>query len=456
MALEMDDLFVARPKKFTVSELTRSIRDLLTGAFGRVQVEGEISSLRRQSSGHQYFTLKDDRSQIACVLFARNARNALRQPTLADGMQALVRGELTVYEVRGQYQIIVSEVQEAGAGLLAARFEALKKKLQGEGFFEPERKKSLPKFPQTVGIVTSPTGAAIRDMINVLHRRAPWMKIVIRPARVQGKGAAEEIAAAVREFNDSTRLKIPRPDILIIGRGGGSAEDLWEFNEEVLARAIFASEIPVVSAVGHEIDFTISDFVADVRAATPSAAAEIIAPDSAEWLRRLRQMEGFFQRKMANEIEQARSRLASFARSALVREPRRCLDAWQQQIDLAHESLLRNTRLQCERSRQQISSLTAILRQYRPDALVAMKRSEMEALAQRLRELVSHSLERRRQTLESRTSMLRVLAPEATLKRGFSITTDESGKLIRSAKAVKQRAQIRTRLSDGEVRSRVE
>lgn len=453
MALEMDDLFVARPKKFTVSELTRSIRDLLTGAFGKVQVEGEISSLRRQSSGHQYFTLKDDRSQIACVLFARNAQ---RQPELADGMQALVRGELTVYEVRGQYQIIVSEVQEAGAGVLAARFEALKKKLQSEGLFEPERKRPLPKFPRTVGIVTSPTGAAIRDMINVLHRRAPWMKIVIYPARVQGKGAAEEIAAAVRKFNDFARLKIPKPDILIIGRGGGSAEDLWEFNEEVLARAIFASEIPVVSAVGHETDFTISDFVADMRAPTPSAAAEIIAPDSAEWLRRLRQMEGFFQRKVANEIEQLRSQLANFARSALVREPRRRLDSWQQQTDLAREALLRNVQLQYERSRQRVTSLTAILRQHRPDALVAMKRGELKNLVQRLRELVSHSLEQRRQALESHASMLRVLAPETTLKRGFSITTDESGRLIRSAAAVKKGMQIRTRLHDGEVRSRVE
>src|SRR5256712_4605782 len=270
------DFFQQTSKIFTVTELTRSIRSTLETKFGAVWVQGEISNYKLHPSGHQYFTLKDQRAQIACVIF-RNTMAPLRQP-LVDGTEVQVYGQVSVFEARGQYQLSVQILQTRGLGLLQAKFEALKRKLEAEGLFEAARKRPLPKLPKRIGIVTSPSGAAIRDMLNVLRRRAPWLQILINPVRVQGIGAAAEIAVAIRE------LAVPNVnwqplDLIVVTRGGGSIEDLWEFNEEIVARAIFHSAVPIVSAVGHEIDFTICDFVADLRAPTPSAAAELIVPD---------------------------------------------------------------------------------------------------------------------------------------------------------------------------------
>src|SRR3989454_9701886 len=285
----------ATRRVLTVSELTTQVKRLLEKELGLVWVTGEATNLRVQSSGHIYFTLKDPKAQLNCVLF-RGETNANRE-VLQDGQKLLVQGDLTVYEPRGQYQLIVRAVELQGVGALQLAFERLKRKLQAEGLFAPERKRSLPKYPQRIGLVTSPTGAAIRDVLHVIQRRNPNLEIIFVPCRVQGEGAAEEIAAAIRRlnefaqsveslnrlivesedgstvqrFNDSTHL-----DLILITRGGGSLEDLWAFNEVAVARAVFESAVPVVSAIGHEIDFTICDFVADVRAATPSAAAEII------------------------------------------------------------------------------------------------------------------------------------------------------------------------------------
>src|SRR6058998_3871974 len=270
------DLFPQTSKVFTVGELTRQIRSTLETKFRAVWVQGEISNYKLQPSGHQYFTLKDQRAQISCIIW-RDTMAPLRKP-LADGAQLQVYGTVTVFEARGQYQLNVQILQPRGVGVLQAKFEALKRKLEAEGLFAPERKRPLPKFPRRIGIITSPTGAAIRDMLNVLHRRAPWLQILINPVRVQGTGAAQEIAVAIREFAMSNQAFAP-VDLIVVTRGGGSIEDLWEFNEEIVARAIFHSAVPVVSAVGHEIDFTICDFVADLRAPTPSAAAELIVPD---------------------------------------------------------------------------------------------------------------------------------------------------------------------------------
>src|SRR6516165_5522572 len=244
----------------TVSELTRTVRDVLEGQIGDVWVEGEISNYRKQSSGHHYFTLKDDRSQIACVMFARSY-GAQAQIQLSDGMKVQAYGRVTVYEARGQYQLIIQLVQSKGQGLLQARFEALKRKLLAEGLFEKDRKRALPKFPRRVALVTSPTGAALQDMLNIFQRRNPWLSILICPVRVQGDGAAAEISEMIRHV--SAHAQEFKVDVMIVGRGGGSFEDLWEFNEESVARAIYSSLVPVVSAVGHEIDFTIADFVAD-------------------------------------------------------------------------------------------------------------------------------------------------------------------------------------------------
>src|SRR5437660_4166376 len=250
------DLFPQTSIVFTVSELTRNIRGTLETKFGAVWVQGEISNYKLHPSGHQYFTLKDQRAQISCVIW-RDTMAPLRKP-LADGAQVQVYGTVTVFETRGQYQLNVQILQPRGIGLLQAKFEALKRKLDGEASFAPERKRPLPKFPRRIGIVTSPTGAAIRDMLNVLHRRAPWLQILIDPVRVQGTGAAQEIAVAIRELASPNEAFTPL-DLIVVTRGGGSIEDLWEFNEEIVARAIFHSAVPIVSAVGHEIHFTICD-----------------------------------------------------------------------------------------------------------------------------------------------------------------------------------------------------
>src|SRR5437762_244004 len=296
------DFFQASARVFTVSELTRSIRSALEAKFDAVWVQGEISNYKLHPSGHQYFTLKDQRAQIACVIW-RDTMAPLRQP-LADGAQVQVYGTVTVFEARGQYQLNVQILQPRGIGLLQAKFEALKRKLEAEGLFAPERKRPLPKFPRRIGIITSPTGAAIRDMLNVLRRRAPCLQILINPVRVQGTGAAQEIAVAIRE------LAMPSDywqslDLVVVTRGGGSIEDLWEFNEEIVARAIFHSAVPIVSAVGHEIDFTISDFVADLRAPTPSAAAELIVPDIVDLQRPFKGCTRLLARQLLNRVRDA-------------------------------------------------------------------------------------------------------------------------------------------------------
>src|SRR3954469_7490686 len=283
------DFFQQASKVFTVAELTRQIRGALETRFGAVWVQGEISNFRLQPSGHRYFTLKDQRAAISCVVF----RNTLSPtaPPIADGAQVQVYGNVTVFEARGQYQLNVQILQARGLGLLQAKFEALKRKLEAEGLFDSARKRPLPKFPKRIGIVTSSSGAAIRDILNVLQRRAPGLEILINPVRVQGSGAAAEIAVAIRELTRPNE-QWKALDLVVLTRGGGSIEDLWEFNEEIVARAIFDSPLPVVSAVGHEIDFTIADFVADLRAPTPSAAAELIVPDASELLRRVGELSG--------------------------------------------------------------------------------------------------------------------------------------------------------------------
>src|SRR5580700_3671977 len=300
------DFFPQTSKIFTVAELTRSIRGTLETKFGAVWVHGEVSNYKLHSSGHQYFTLKDARAQIACVIF-RNTMAPLRQP-LVDGMQVQVYGNVSVFEARGQNQINVQIVQPFGRGVLQAKFEALKRKLEVEGLFDPARKRALPKFPRRIGIVTSPSGAAIRDVLNVLRRRAPWLQILIDPVRVQGTGAAQEIAVAIRELGQPTEAFAPC-DLIVVTRGGGSIEDLWEFNEEIVARAIFNSGVPVVSAVGHEIDFTICDFVADLRAPTPSAAAELIVPDIIDLQRRIDGCTRALGRQLLNRVRDAQQRL---------------------------------------------------------------------------------------------------------------------------------------------------
>ncbi len=311
------DLFPNVARVLSVAELTRSIRNLLEAQFGTVWVQGEISNYKKHPSGHQYFTLKDQRAAIACVIF-RNTLPPFPIP-LTDGMQVQVYGNVTVFEARGQYQLSVQILQSRGLGLLQAKFEALKRKLEAEGLFDVARKRPLPKFPRRIGIVTSPSGAAIQDMLNILRRRAPGVQVLINPVRVQGSGASLEIATAIRELSAPNESWKPL-DVLVVARGGGSIEDLWEFNEEIVARAIIHSAIPVVSAVGHEVDFTIADFVADLRAPTPSAAAELIVPDVRDLERRTRELQNSLEKCWRNFLAQAaRPAERAFRKSPLPR-----------------------------------------------------------------------------------------------------------------------------------------
>jgi len=423
------DLFPQTAKVFSVGELTRQIRGTLETKFGAVWVQGEISNYKLHPSGHQYFTLKDQRAQISCVIW----RDTIAPPrqSLVDGTQVQAYGTVTVFEARGQYQLNVQILQPRGVGLLQAKFEALKRKLEAEGLFAQERKRPLPKFPRRIGIVTSTSGAAIRDMLNVLRRRAPWLQIIVNPVRVQGTGAAQEIAVAVRELALPNEAFAPL-DLIVVTRGGGSIEDLWEFNEEIVARAIFNSGVPIVSAVGHEIDFTICDFVADLRAPTPSAAAELIVPDIAD-----------LQRRLDGCIRALSRQLLSRVRDA------------QQRLDHAHETLQRCLAHKIDSYKRGLLHLTRALQARSPVRELTMRRNRFADLQRRLVASPARLLENARHRFQRIEGMLRVLAPEATLRRGYSITMNDHGKIIRTISAVGPKMKIRTRVSDGEFSSEI-
>jgi len=423
------DLFPQAAKVFTVGELTRQIRGTLETKFRSVWVQGEISNYKLYPSGHQYFTLKDQRAQIGCVIW-RDTIAPPRQP-LVDGTQVQVYGTVTVFEVRGQYQLNVQILQPRGVGLLQAKFEALKRKLETEGLFAPEHKRLLPNFPRRIGIVTSPTGAAVRDMLNVLHRRAPWLQILINPVRVQGTGAAQEIAVAIREFALPNEV-FPPLDLIVVTRGGGSIEDLWEFNEEIVARAIFNSTVPIVSAVGHEIDFTICDFVADLRAPTPSAAAELIVPDIVDLQRRLDGCARSLSRQLLNRVRDA-----------------------QQRLDHGRETLQRCLAHRIESYKRGIIHITRALQARSPARELMVRRDRFADLRRRLLACPERLLETARQRFQYIEGILRVLGPDATLRRGYSITMNERGKIIHTTTAVRPKMKIRTRVSDGEFSSEI-
>lgn len=437
---------------FSITELNRAVRNLLEDGIGQVWVRGEISNLRKQSSGHQYFSLKDASSQIACVLFANTAKR-LRGVRLEDGQEVQAYGRLSVYEARGQYQLVVETIQEQGLGALQAKFEALKAKLAAEGLFEPERKRPLPAFPQTLGVVTSPTGAAIHDFLNVLHRRMPGIRVIIHPVRVQGRGASVEIAAAIRDFGDSVAL--PEVDVIVVTRGGGSIEDLWEFNEEVVARAIASSRIPVVSAIGHEVDFTISDFVADFRAPTPSAAAEILAADGLQVLREIDTQYRRLHRAVQTPLQVQLATLAALERSTLFREPARRIEQLAWRTDEAHGRLVQATTGRLQQLRRTQQHAEQVLRMHQPDVLIErtwerVTRAE-GSMAGASRRAATHTGQR----LDRLESLLEAFSPAATLARGFTITTDAAGNILRSAEKLGYGHPIRTRFPDGEVSSSV-
>ena len=455
---DFGELFPAAETRqvLSVSELTTQVKRLLEKSVGLVWVSGEVTNLRAQSSGHRYFTLKDAGSQLSCVLF-RGAATGERD-LLADGQKVLLQGDVTVYEARGQYQLIVRAVELQGVGALQIKFEKLKLKLAAEGLFEQARKRSLPRYPQRIGLVTSPTGAAIRDVLHVIERRDPGLEIILAPCRVQGQGAAAEIAAAVRMLN---KFQIPNSkfqiDLILVTRGGGSLEDLWAFNEEVVARAVFESAVPVVSAVGHEIDFTISDFVADVRAATPSAAAEIITEGvfaSREFViesaGRIRELVGRHFEGKVYELAQLNDRFARV-------HPRKQLNESLQRLDDLQTGLTRCVRQGARERQVAWRNFSERLRRVRPAQLLQQRRELLNVNRRRLAELAKVNLQNSRTRFQALESRLRLLGPEQVLARGYSITMDAAtGNVIRDAGNVKAGQRLRTRLAQGEIKSAAE
>lgn len=433
----------------TVAGITAMIRDTLEGRFEGVWIEGEISNHRLPGSGHHYFTLKDPFAQLACVFFKGAAS---RCPVrLTDGLQVQVYGNLSVYEARGQYQLVAQLVQGKGFGDLQARFEALKRRLEAEGLFDRERKKPIPAFPESIGIVTSPTGAAIRDILNVLRRRAPWVRVTIYPTRVQGDGAAEEIAGGIHSLDRMSGNL--RPDVILLARGGGSIEDLWAFNEEVVARAISACGTPVMTGVGHEIDFTIADFVADRREPTPSAAAENAVPDGHALRRHLARIEDALGTRVTHALRLQQRHLVSLRREILAREPGRKIRSLTQTLDFLIERLDSLAGVQL---REETSALAAAGRAFsglRPERQLERWTEDVHHAALRLDRITDQRIEAIQAKAGLLSQMIQSLSPEAVLKRGFSITSDPDGGLITRSTQVRPGSRVRTRLADGEFES---
>lgn len=438
----------------TVTRLVRRMRNLLEIEIGEIWVEGEISNLRRQSSGHCYFTLKDEGAQISCVLFRGAAGRAKAKPE--DGMQARLFGEVSVYEARGQVQLVVKQLEDAGTGDLQVQFEKLKQKLNEEGLFDPESKKQLPRFPKKIGLVTSPTGAALQDMLNILSRRAPWVQPVLYPVAVQGKGAEHEIAAAIEYLGQPEKHGFPVVDTIIVGRGGGSLEDLWNFNEEVVARAIHACPIPIVSAVGHEIDFTISDFAADVRAPTPSAAAELVVLDVEELKERVAQCSTAMRRVVENHMKHGMAALISARRAILPRDLERALRDPILELDRVREGLSDAVRSNFQNKRVQIRQIKIQHDAYHPKRVLKRRGERLDQARDTWEKVGGNALKRANERLQNVASLIRTLGPEATFARGFSITMDANGKLVTDADQLKKGDQLVSQLAKGKVISNID
>jgi exodeoxyribonuclease VII large subunit len=435
---------------FTVSRLNRVCRFLLNETFGTVSVEGEISNFTAAASGHLYFTLKDAEAQVRCAMFRPQAR--LIRPPPRNGDHVLLRALVSLYEPRGDYQLIVESLEPAGDGALALAFERLKLKLAAEGLFDEAHKQAIPALPRTVGVITSPTGAAIRDILTVLRRRFPAIEVIVYPIKVQGADAPGDIVRAIRLAN-----RLQHCDVLIVGRGGGSSEDLWSFNDETVARAIFTSRIPVISAVGHEIDFTISDFVADLRAPTPSAAAEAVSPDRSDWLERLERLASRLRQAQVNRLALASQRTRFLAKRLNQQHPAQRLLIQSQRLDQLEQRLKRGWQQRLLNLEQRLARQQARLRSVNPAPRIRLLALRSGQLDQRLQAAMRHELERGQHRVARIVQELQAVSPLATLARGYSITRlEESGAILYSAENVAPGTRLRTRLGTGELVSRVE
>jgi len=474
---------------YAVSRLVRESRAVLEGSFPLVWVEGEISNLAMPNSGHIYFTLKDEIAQVRCAMF-RNRNRQLRF-TPENGMQVLMRVRVTLYEGRGEFQLVVEHMEEAGSGALQRAYEALKQRLGQEGLFDEALKQALPKMPSTIGIVSSPNGAAVHDILSVLQRRFPSVNVILYPVAVQGEGSVNQIHSAILTANQRQEC-----DVLIVGRGGGSLEDLWSFNDEKVARAIAASTIPVISAVGHEVDFTIADFVADVRAPTPSAAAELAVPDQLELLAQLNNVERRLNRFMRLSLEQQLKHVAQLMRriptptrqlqfqhshlnqlkQRLVSTQQRALQNRQQQIDLLMTQLKHpsdqinlqqqkllglQTRLQhavknkLTRTRSALSMLEKQRASLRLHAKLEHKKQHVVSLVNRLHNNIRQVLSLQKTQLGQQMRTLAAVSPLSTLERGYSITTTEDDKVIINASDVAQGQTVNVQLHQGQLQCEV-
>jgi exodeoxyribonuclease VII large subunit len=441
----------ARPDRdiYSVSRLNREVRVLLERGFASLWLEAEISNFARPSSGHWYFSLKDAAAQVRCAMFRQ--RNMMCGFTARDGQKVLVRGRIGLYEPRGEYQFVVEHMEDAGLGALKRQFEELRDRLNREGLFAAERKRPLPGFPRRIGIITSPTGAAIRDILHVLARRFPAAAVLIYPVPVQGQSAAAEITAALELAGRRAEC-----DVLVLARGGGSLEDLWAFNDERLARAIVASPIAVITGIGHEIDFTIADFAADVRAPTPSAAAELVVPDAEEWLGTFARFALRLQRAMRRRLDVQRERLRWLTGRAALVTPAARLAAQAQHLDELEQSLLRALRRRLQEHRERLRWLAGRAAQVSPVARVGQQRLRLENLEQRLRRAWGHSLSSRRERLLPLVRTLHAVSPLATLERGYAIVSVEGGAILRDAADARPGALIEARLARGTIRAKIE
>lgn len=433
-------------KIYSVGELNRTARTVLERSIGDVWVEGEISRLTRHSSGHWYFTLKDETAAVSCAMFKQNNLSVLFEPK--DGIKVRVLGRASLYEPRGNYQLIIQTMEEAGKGSLQEQFEKLKLKLSAEGLFDESRKKPLPALPRKIGVVTSPTGAAVRDIIHVLNRRFPNIEVLLAPVTVQGAAAAKSVVAAIRYLNKQSDFAL-----LIVGRGGGSLEDLWAFNEEIVARAIAESNIPVISAVGHEIDFTISDFVADVRAPTPSAAAELAVPVKAELEMQIVRLRTRLNGALKNRSLVLKEKIPGF-RQAMNQALRHGVRQRQQRIDEAALKLTHELKNAVSFHRQRLTGIQQAMTHSLKTAL-AEKRQRLPGLQREMMHQLLSVTAERKQTLRRLEVQLRALSPLGVLERGYSLTQTEDGKVIRDAGDIKKGDLLKTRLAKGTVLSEV-
>ncbi|HKT26749.1 exodeoxyribonuclease VII large subunit [Dyella sp.] len=432
----------------TPSTLNRLVRGLLEDALPLVWIEGELSNVARPASGHLYFTLKDSMAQVRCAMFKTKSMGLRFRP--ADGVHVLCRARVGLYEPRGEFQLVVEHMEPAGEGALQREFERLKAQLDAEGLFAQERKRPLPRFARRIGVITSATGAAIRDVLSVMSRRWPLVEVEVLPVPVQGREAPPAIVSMLRKASASGRY-----DVLLLTRGGGSLEDLWAFNDEQVARAVHASAVPVVSAVGHEIDFSISDFVADLRAPTPSAAAELLVPDSLALRRHVEQLHqrivAIHERRLHTRIQRLDHLLARLQ----AQRPQARLARDRQRLEQLQRRLLACRQAQVTRKTMRLDRMHARLLAQHPRQRVAMLRQRLEQHALQLRHMTQHKLQRDRLELQHVARAMHAVSPLATLERGYAILFDEQGKVLRSAQNMAVDTPLRAKLADGDLALRV-